>query len=201
MQHAAKKLEIFKDSILGEAYAKAQRIRNNLEAMRSKILAEAAESIQRESNRRYETRCAEITARETRRVSVRISNNHHTLLQYREDCANEVFDMASQRIRAFASSPEYPQHLSRLLQQAVQELSSTGLFRIYLRPEDFQYQDILKKAVPSVSLEFEEGAFYLGGLHVYCPSRRLRIDLSFDTAMSDLVGHFSEISGMHLEEI
>jgi hypothetical protein len=47
---------------------------------------------------------------------------------------------------------------------------------------------------------FKEGAFTLGGLIVDCPSRLLRADESYDTALGDLDGHFAELFGISLAD-
>ena len=55
-----------------------------------------------------------------------------------------------------------------------------------------------REKLPDLELTVLEGDFRLGGLCLYCPKKRVRADLSFDSAMSDMVGHFSEISGMEM---
>ena len=58
----------------------------------------------------------------------------------------------------------------------------------------------LAGAAGGVRLEFREGGFSLGGLVLECPERCRRIDLSFDSALEDLEGRFSELTGFSLEE-
>ncbi len=62
------------------------------------------------------------------------------------------------------------------------------------------YAQGLNSASPGVKLEFLEGGFSLGGLVLECPERCRRIDLSFDSALEDLEGRFSELTGFSLEE-
>ena len=71
---------------------------------------------------------------------------------------------------------------------------------VYLRPEDMHFSDELQESVTGVNLAFREGDFYLGGMRVVCPSKGQRIDMSFDTAMSDMLGHFTEITGINMGE-
>ena len=67
------------------------------------------------------------------------------------------------------------------------------------QPEDMAHADALRAAVPGVELDFEEGDFLLGGLIVECPELSRLADLSFDSALDDLEGRFSEVTGFNME--
>ena len=54
-------------------------------------------------------------------------------------------------------------------------------------------------SVPQFICSFEEGGFSLGGLVFECAEKGRKIDLSFDAALEDLEGRFSEITGFSLE--
>ncbi len=58
----------------------------------------------------------------------------------------------------------------------------------------------LAAAAPGVELKFVEGAFTLGGLVLDCAEAGRKIDLTFDAALEDLEGRFSEITGFSLED-
>ncbi|MGI5936907.1 MAG: hypothetical protein ACOX7I_08920 [Oscillospiraceae bacterium] len=46
---------------------------------------------------------------------------------------------------------------------------------------------------------FYTGAFSLGGLRVTCKAQGRRVDASFDTALEELIGHFSELTGIKVD--
>ena len=50
--------------------------------------------------------------------------------------------------------------------------------------------------MPGAHLAFSEGDFVLGGLRVFSPAKGQRIDMSFDTALAEMVGHITELTGM-----
>ena len=71
---------------------------------------------------------------------------------------------------------------------------------VELRHEDMARAADLAAAAPGVELKFVEGAFTLGGLVLDCAEAGRKIDLTFDAALEDLEGRFSEITGFSLED-
>ncbi len=194
------KLKSFVDSIMAESRHESEGILADLKRRRDKDLAVIRRELDAEVSEYYERRSLEIKARESTRVSARAAENKRQLLQFREDCAKNVFSEVQKKIEAFTHSSDYPEHLGKLLRKAVEQLGYGFAADVHLRREDMQYSDYLLTQVSGVSLAFREGTFTMGGLRLTCPARGRRIDLSFDSAMSDLVGHFSELTGMQVEE-
>ena len=56
-------------------------------------------------------------------------------------------------------------------------------------------QSLNARLARACELSFAEGGFSLGGLVFECPEHCRQIDLSFDAALEDLEGRFSEITG------
>ena len=199
MQQEEEKLKAFTEVIQAEALAEAAAIRKELSKKRKQALKQAREHFSKEAQAYKDTRCSEITVRERRRVAAHMSRSHHKILQYREDCANEVFDMVQKLIEQFTASDEYAEHMKTLLIRAAKVLGSGFAAEVYLRTEDMHMALELSHIVKDVRLQFLEGKFALGGLQVLCPAVGIRVDLSFDAAIADLLGHFSEISGMVMD--
>ena len=61
-----------------------------------------------------------------------------------------------------------------------------------------RFADELMNSASGVSLAFAEGSFALGGLSLVCLSKGRRVDMTFDSALSDMVGHFSELAGLNI---
>ena len=78
----------------------------------------------------------------------------------------------------------------------VATLGTDAPAEVSLRAEDLRFADELLTTTPGAHLAFVEGDFALGGLRVVCPSKGQRIDMSFDTALADMVGHITELTGM-----
>ncbi len=199
-QKQDQKLQRFIGSIMAEGNSEAQAILSELEARAAAELAEYQTLLDAELRQYNERRSAEIRAKEQNRVASNAAENKRQLLQFREDCAQSVFDEVTDRIAAFTASEAYSEHLGKLLRKAVAQLGYGFAAEVHLRPEDMKYADYLLTQVSGVSLGFREGSIEVGGLRLVCPARARRIDLSFDSALADLVGHFSELSGMQVRE-
>ena len=193
-----KKLAAFSDTVLTEAIEESRRITDQLKKKQNELIARAEKEIAEETDRRVKNRVAEIKAREGRRVAGKMTENKRALLQFREDCATQTFEQAKQQIAAFTASEEYLPHLINLLQRAVGVLGYGFSATVYLREEDMRFADELIKSVTGVSLAFSAGSFSLGGLSLVCQSKGRRVDMTFDSALGDMVGHFSELAGVNI---
>ena len=200
LQDTDVKLEAFTDTIIAEAVGEAHNITLELREKQDAIIKEAEHSLALEAERYKKSSIAEIKAAEERRISAKLNSNKHTLLEFRESCAIEMHKQVQDKINEFTASEEYLPHLKELLKRAVDTLGYRYSAEVFLRPEDMKYADELLASTVGVSLAFSEEAFALGGLRVVCHSKGQRIDMSFDTSLSDMVGHFSELAGLKMEE-
>ncbi len=198
MPDQEEKLRAFTKTALREANRDAQRIKDELRAEHDKAMAEAHTKYRAEISRWREAKAAEARSTEMRRVNSVLAENRRAMLDYRESCAKDVFNALPERIRAFTESADYPRHMARLLRRAREAIGGSAPMELYLREADMGLAEKLRAAVPDVELTVLEADFKLGGLCLYCPEKHVRADLSFDSAMSDMVGHFSELSGMEM---
>ena len=190
------KLDLFIKSVLSEASADSRKVAEQFDSAVERATRQAEESIAAEIKKHEAARKSEITARERRRVRAETSDRHHKLLEFREECAKETYKKVTEYLEEFARSDKYPEYLVRLLTEAAGRLPDETSAEIYLRPDDMHLSDMLKAGVPGISMSFSEGGFGMGGLLLSAPQLKIRIDMSFDSAMSDIIGHFSELSGM-----
>lgn len=198
MPDQEEKLHAFTKTALREASRDAQRIKDELRARHDKAMAEAHSKYRAEIGRWREAKAAEARSAETRRVNSVIAENRRAMLDYRESCAKDVFAALPERLHAFTSSADYPKHMIRLLRRAYEAIGGSETMELYLREADMGLAETLCAALPDASLVVLEGDFKLGGLCLNCPEKHVRADLSFDSAMSDMVGHFSELAGMEM---
>ena len=194
------KLGAFTDAIISEAIEESQNIVRELSLREKDIMQKAENDVSAEMEHYKRTRFAQIFAEESRRVSSRMTENKHTLLRYREDCAVETFKEAQDKIAAFTASEQYLPHLKALLNKGIGLMGYGFSAEILLRKEDMHFADELLESTYGVSLAFSEGDFTLGGLCLYCPSKGRRIDMTFDAALGDMVGHFAELTGLSMGE-
>lgn len=194
------KLERFIQHILTDAASERDEILAGLDARRSDELAAAEDAILAETYEYIRKSVTEIRTETGRQVSQRLLSNKRDIAVRREQIADEVFNQTRERISEFVASPEYEEHLMRLFEKALEALGNPYDGVVYLRPEDMRFEQELRKLRPTVFFEFCEGNFSLGGIILDCRSKQQRIDESFDTALSDLDGHFAELFGLSLSE-
>ncbi len=190
------KLESFISAIVSEAVEESQDIARELRIRESDLIAKAEIEIAAEMERYKTVEITKIKAAERKRVNARMTENKLRQLQYREACAKEVFGDVKKQINAFTASDKYLPHLQRLLKQATDILGYGVSAEVLLRREDMHFAEALLDSAYGVSLAFSAGSFTLGGLCVNCPAKGKRVDMTFDAALGDMVGHFTELSGL-----
>jgi len=200
MPDTDKKLEAFTDTIIAEAIEEAHKITMELRSKQDSMIQEAEALIAEEADRYKKVEIAEARAEQERRISAKRNADKHAILQYREFCANEMHKQVQRKICDFTASEDYLPHLKNLLQKAIDTLGYGFSVEVRLRAEDMKFADELLASTSGVSMAFTEGDFSLGGLRVVCHSKGQRLDMSFDTALGDMVGHFSELAGLKMGE-
>jgi len=191
------RLNKFISSIINEATNDANEILEELHREQEKAVSEMEAEISAEAAEYESAKIAEISARESRRVSAHMNENKLKLLKYRESCANEVFEAVSKMISEFVSSPEYPDYMASLLGEALKAVSPCTSAEVYLREQDMHLKDKLNESA-GIKLNFHTGSFSLGGLRLISHELGRRVDASFDTALEELKGHFSELTGLQV---
>jgi vacuolar-type H+-ATPase subunit E/Vma4 len=196
MQETDKKLEAFTDTIIAQATDEANAITAELREKQEDLVKKAETEIAAETDRNTKAAVAEIKAEQERRITAQRNQNKHAMLEFREQCATDTYNAVLKKIGEYTASNDYLSHLKQQLKSAVEALGEDAAAEVYLREEDLRFADELLASVPGAHLAFSEGDFALGGLRLYCPSKGQRIDMSFDTALGDMVGHITELTGM-----
>ena len=183
----------------------ARRAEEDLRVLREEAVAqkeEALESYRREAERKAEDirrrGLAQAENTGTQMVAARESEHRRRLLECRQDGARKTMGRVLEKVRAYTTLPEYPERLLALTEKALAGLGSPAAAELYLRREDMGHGEYIRLRLKDTSLTLREGELFLGGVVVADPSRGLRADLSFDTAMADAAGRFGEISGLEI---
>ena len=142
---------------------------------------------------------AEIKAREDKRVMTETLAARRSLLALREECAGMVIADVRARLAAYPGEPGYAGTLDNLLRRGLNAVPDARSARVLLRGADMAHAEHLRAAAPGVELSFAEGKFLLGGMMIEFPVQHRRADLTFDTALEDLSGRFTEITGFGME--
>lgn len=194
------KLDRFKQLVLNDAAKERDALQRQISRERDVRLREAEDQIKRETDAMVQSRARAITSETGRQISKRMLADKRIITNRREAIAQEVFAAVREKINAFTQTDDYLPHLKKLYAEAFKALGNPYDGEIWLRPSDMKYSRELAASLPGKHVTFKEGAFTLGGLIVDCPSRLLRADESYDTALGDLDGHFAELFGISLAD-
>lgn len=194
------KLSNFTQIILDDAAAERDALLAETAAVRRSRLEEAEAALKQEYNAKVQSMANAISGEIGRDISRRIMADKRRITVRREEIAREVFTAVREKILAFTRTEAYPEHLKQLYVEAFSALGGAYDGVILLREEDLKYAKALTAALPGRHVTFRTGTFLLGGLIVDCQSRLLRADLSYDTALGDLDGHFAELFGLSLAD-
>lgn len=194
------KLDAFTAAILNEARQEAEHLRTEDAETIHKAVEEYRAVVSAEAERRKAAGAAAAKSAADRRIAAAALAGRRTVLEYRERRTGEIYGAVRQRVEAYPGTPDYPGTLEKLLAKALSAVPGAGAAEILLRPEDRQHEALLSAASGKTALSFGTGSFRLGGLILLCPERDRRVDLSFDSALADIQGRFSELTGFHMEE-
>lgn len=199
MQEEKSKIEGFTSAVITAAEQHAARINEETEQLEREAIDNYAADLKAAAAKRRAAALADAKVRENKRVvSEGLGKTH--LLQFREDCAADVFAEVRRRVLVLHDSAGYAGTLQDQLLRALSAVPGAHSAVVELRHEDMARAADLAAAAPGVELKFVEGAFTLGGLVLDCAEAGRKIDLTFDAALEDLDGRFSEITGFSLED-
>lgn len=200
MQEEKSKLKGFISAVITAAEQHAARINEETERLEREAIEKYSADLAAAAAKRRAAALADAKVRENKRVVSEGLAAKRSLLQFREDCAADVFAEVRRRVLALHDSTEYAGTLADQLRRALEAVPGAHSAVVRLRREDMGYARDLAAAAPGVELSFEEGAFTLGGLVLDCAEKGRKIDLTFDAALEDLEGRFSEMTGFSLED-
>ena len=193
------KLKGFTDAIIGAAQLRADAVRAESDEHEKSSIEDYRVRAAKEGEVRTAQALAEARAREEKRVMTETLAARRSVLKVREDCQRQVVADVRERLKAFPAAPEYAAALDGLLREGLKAVPDARSARVLLRREDIAHMDHLKAAAPGVELSFAEAFIDLGGLIIEFPEQRRRADLTFDTALDDLSGRFTELTGLGME--
>lgn len=196
MQEEKSKIEGFTSAVITAAEQHAARINEETEQLEREAIDNYAADLKAAAAKRRAAALADAKVRENKRVVSEGLAAKRSLLQFREDCAADVFAEVRRRVLALHDSAGYAGTLKDQLLRALSAVPGAHSAVVELRHEDMARA----AAAPGVELKFVEGAFTLGGLVLDCAEAGRKIDLTFDAALEDLEGRFSEITGFSLED-
>ncbi|MCX7614361.1 MAG: V-type ATP synthase subunit E [Clostridiales bacterium] len=195
------KLERFTSAILNDAHLEAEKIKKEIDLEYKQALTTAENEFLTEVFKYIKDEIAKIKSTEGKRLSKKLLDAKRTLFLRRNEIANAVFDELRNRISVYTSTPEYEERLLQLSKKAASMVNGSCGTVVYLRNADMQFIDKVKSAFAPNDVDIREGNFTLGGIVAECKDKRMRIDESFDLAVSERYEHFTEMFGVSLAEL
>jgi vacuolar-type H+-ATPase subunit E/Vma4 len=200
MPQETEKLLHFTDNVLKSAQQENAELTRKLENKRKAALHAAQMSARESAQAYYDREAAKIRAEAGREISRHLMDGKRQVYLRRSQVSQEVMAQVRQRLDQFVTSPEYPEHLKKMLSDAMEQLPGVEEITLRLRKEDLPLGPMLAESVTPVKVTCEEGRFHIGGLAVRCPQLGVRIDCSFDAQLEELSGHFAETFGLSLSD-
>lgn len=199
MRNPEEKLSAMQAELTAEVRAAAEALRAGTDAEERRRLEEYEALLRSAAEKRRAAAATDAHNREDRRIVAESLRLRRELLEAREACAAEIMDELRRRVAELTASPEYPALLADMLRRALAAVPGAGSAQVLLRPADMCHAQALAGAGGGTALSFAEGAFSMGGLMLECAERSRRVDLSYDSALADLEGRFSETTGFSME--
>lgn len=153
-------------------------VNEQLEAAESKILKEVYTIVERKS--------ADIRAQIGRELSAQMNELRRSLLERRQELADEVFKTVEEKIISFTQSSEYEQFIIKTAKKAVSALD--GESTVFLREQDMKYAAAVTTALSCTVLP--SNSIVLGG--VMARSGNLIADDTLDARFAEEKAAFRE---------
>ncbi len=186
-----KKLEGFIATIYEDAENEGSALESELSAKRDAYLRAADDELLEEVYAYIRSATTRIRTEAGRRVSQKIFEQKRELHRCRREILDQIVADARARVEEYTKTAEYSAALEQLANFAEKKLGGEDM-TIYLRPQDMVYAD---RIAALVRAKVKEGEVELGGLVAVNPHRRLRLDLSYDSALEKAAEDFSRMPG------
>ncbi len=193
------RLETLTRAILEESEAVTEKILDEVKEKHTAARKASIEALKEDVVQYKKAKLSEMRNSQSRRLSACMVENRRELFKLRQEYSNKVFELLREKLTAFTASPHYLDKLRQYLNRALTEIGGGEKMVVMLRKEDMKYAEELRQYAEGYDLEFLESAFEEGGLMVSCHAKNLSVDMTYDTELRDLGGHFAEMFGLELE--
>lgn len=180
-------------------YATEQRnqIEREVEAYKSRALADAETEVLNEAYRLIQKEMAQMRNKIAREMALREQETRRALLTRRQEITAQVFAKAQDALRSYSASPEYKAFLTRSVKEAA-PLFTAGDTVFCMRPADAKFQAAVKAAFGAPCAFEEDKKIHLGGLLVKSKKLGLTADQTLDAMLEDQRGWFETHSGLSI---
>ena len=190
-------LKYFLETIETQSRQELEELSADVTARQRTELEKARVQAQQAADRYRERELGQVRNAGAVSVAAQAAENRRTLLQQRQAWAEETAEEVTARVREFTAGKKYPARLADMLGQALDTLGRGGIAEVYMRREDFDLVNALRRKEQTTQLNVLEGDMLLGGMVIVKDGRR--IDMSFDAALEAARARFGELAGLTLD--
>ncbi len=190
------KLDNFTSVITADAVAESNEVYEQIKRERQAALDNAEDDALTEMFRFIKIEVARINTESGRRVSKKMMEAKRDLAIRRTEMNNEVILKVRKKLSEYVKTTAYLENLKKLLINAMQVFDADAV--VSLCANDMPLAAELSKLDLKHKVTFNEGNFQIGGLRAVCPAKKIQIDESMDTTLSELSTHFAEMFGLEV---
>lgn len=188
MKDAQDSLDIFIKDIIEDATEESQSILARIQETHDQKISAAEDSFLEECYKKIKNEIAVIRADNSRIISQKSMEYKRALYLRREEMIGRLFDDLIVRLREYCATDAYRTRMEDLCRKAADKLGGDSC-RIYLRAQDLPLSDSFALLFHG-NAKFAAGDFTLGGLKAESADRKIHIDETFDTALTQLRSEF-----------
>ncbi len=192
MLNGHERIEELGRNMLEEAQQQAEKIISDAEKASERLIAEAKEKYRQDEETQVAQDKHETDVTYSKEISKKDYTVHKTVLSYRNEKVNEIFDKVYKKIDEFTTANEYVIYLKKLIEKANNEKNFYDDCIVYYSKKDEE----LINSIVQIKTMCDKN-IRLGGISVFYPKENMFIDYSLDTAFEnqrkEFVNH-SELS-------
>ena len=189
------RFEMIQKSVLDQAEAEAQKLRDEAKEFKDTAMKKAEADVLQELYSRIQDEITEIHTTATRSVSQKESKERQDLLLRREEITRTVFDQVKRRLLDFTKTPAYVDLMKEIAKELGTRCPMEGTF-VMLRREDYHLAAKLGEYFGKNVRILADEAIRLGGIKVMNQSSGLFLDETLDSRLEDQKPWFYSHSGL-----
>lgn len=189
------RFEMIQKSVLDQAEAEAQKLRDEAKEFKDTAMKKAEADVLQELYSRIQDEITEIHTTATRSVSQKESKERQDLLLRREEITRTVFDQVKKRLLDFTKTPAYVDLMKEIAKELGARCPMEGTI-VMLRREDYHLAAKLGEYFGKNVRILADEAIRLGGIKVMNQSSGLFLDETLDSRLEDQKPWFYSHSGL-----
>ena len=189
------RFEMIQKSVLDQAEAEAQKLRDEAKEFKDTAMKKAEADVLQELYSRIQDEITEIHTTATRSVSQKESKERQDLLLRREEITRTVFDQVKRRLLDFTKTPAYVDLMKEIAKELGTRCPMEGTI-VMLRREDYHLAAKLGEYFGKNVRILADEAIRLGGIKVMNQSSGLFLDETMDSRLEDQKPWFYSHSGL-----